>query len=675
MPPHQPLELCADNRVLWVYPGPSVVSVMPLASHRRSLRRELRGNVAIIFALTAGTLASVFAGGVELSRVSSAKAELQSVADAAALAAKREQMDSFELGDAASKVVGANAGQDYIVAAAGRQPPGVSGLSGGVTWDPDSTARATVSASLQTVFGGLIGRNYITVSAVGTATAGGEKPLEVAILLDNTASMFQRDGRPSTRFAVMRDAAKDFVNILFDNMGVPNLLRVAVVPWTTTVNIRTETALGWNNAAGANRSVADIGTRVMPASQNSRSGNINQTSAELTTRFRPVTWRGCISGNGESQTANDAARAGMKWDVLNVPNQPHTTTRRQRVAVNSTCWNCPPPPPSPPSPPPPKGPPPPPKGPPPPPPPPPPTTQGSIQRPGERALAFLRFGSTQNVSSGCTSYSCTQWQCNSSSPTATMRDCWQDDDNGRRNAYFDFAPSGTCHWGGCQWNMNTESRNGCVSDPNEFAWNNSGGSWCSWVNTTNWTQHDPIVGPNINCPMPMLGLSGSRPQIIDTIDRMTPAPGGTHADVGLRWGLRVLSPRTEWVNFFGHTTPTAFTGNAGQKVMVLITDGANQEAVDFPGYWGCSDTSAPGCSGAPNRATLDSRMLDWCRAIREDYDIQLYTVAVNVSDSTAVNLLRQCTGDPSRAFSVDAAELGETFAAIAQATFRLRLKE
>jgi hypothetical protein len=68
-------------------------------------------------------------------------------------------------------------------------------------------------------------------------------------------------------------------------------------------------------------------------------------------------------------------------------------------------------------------------------------------------------------------------------------------------------------------------------------------------------------------------------------------------------------------------------------------------------------------------------MLDWCRAIREDYGVQLYTVAVNVSDGTAISLLRQCTGDPARAFSVDAANLGATFAAIAQATFRLRLKE
>ena len=68
-------------------------------------------------------------------------------------------------------------------------------------------------------------------------------------------------------------------------------------------------------------------------------------------------------------------------------------------------------------------------------------------------------------------------------------------------------------------------------------------------------------------------------------------------------------------------------------------------------------------------------MLNWCRAIREDYGVALYTVAVNVSDSAAVNLLSQCAGDPSRAFSGDATALDATFAEIARQTFQLRLKE
>lgn len=175
----------------------------------------------------------------------------------------------------------------------------------------------------------------------------------------------------------------------------------------------------------------------------------------------------------------------------------------------------------------------------------------------------------------------------------------------------------------------------------------------------------------------MLGLSGSRTQVVQTINRMTPVPGGTHADVGLRWGLRALSPREGWANFFGigGNKPRPFGDDNVKKAMILITDGENTQAEDFPGFWGCSDTWAPGCSGAPDQAELDARMLNWCEEIREDRDVELYTVAVNIDNPAAVAKLAQCAGDPSRAFSVDAAQLGDTLGDIARSIFQLRLKE
>lgn len=175
----------------------------------------------------------------------------------------------------------------------------------------------------------------------------------------------------------------------------------------------------------------------------------------------------------------------------------------------------------------------------------------------------------------------------------------------------------------------------------------------------------------------MLGLSGSRPQIMQTIDRLSPSPGGTHGDVGLRWGLRALSPRAEWASFFGTSAkpPGAFgTTSTARKIMVLITDGANEQAIDFPGYWGCNKTANGICTGSPDRATLDTRMLNWCTAIRNN-NVALYTVAVNVTDATAVTLLATCAGNPARAFTVDAGQLGTAFTQIAKDAFQLRIKE
>ncbi|MCU0881125.1 MAG: hypothetical protein MUF14_00475, partial [Hyphomonadaceae bacterium] len=65
----------------------------------------------------------------------------------------------------------------------------------------------------------------------------------------------------------------------------------------------------------------------------------------------------------------------------------------------------------------------------------------------------------------------------------------------------------------------------------------------------------------------------------------------------------------------------------------------------------------------------------WCEEIREDRNVELYTVAVNISDATAVAKLAACAGDPDRAFSVDASQLSETLGDIAKSIFQLRLKE
>ena len=173
----------------------------------------------------------------------------------------------------------------------------------------------------------------------------------------------------------------------------------------------------------------------------------------------------------------------------------------------------------------------------------------------------------------------------------------------------------------------------------------------------------------------MLGLSGNRQQVLETLNRLTPVPGGTHADVGLRWGLRTLSPNNSWPAFFGlPKAPAAFTGGA-QKVMVLITDGKNEQAIDFRGYWGCNmkDADHPDCTGSPDTAALDNNMLQWCDAIRTKYQTTIFAVAVNFTDAVAVGKLQTCAGNPANVFSVDAASLTTVLDGIAARVSAMRL--
>ena len=639
-----------------------------------SIMHVERGNVAVIFALVSSVSLGVLGASVELNRVSNAKASLAAAADAGALAAKREQADKSNLGETLARAAGETAGVKTFLASAPGSDRGVSNLQASVTWDSDGSARLTGIGTQSLILGGIIGRSNISLSAVGVATAGTDRRLEVAVVVDTTASMFQKDGRPTTRFTQMRSAAKGFVNTLFNTVTIPDRLRVAVIPWTTTVNIRSEVPnQTWDNGAATVRSPVDAGTRSLPTNLIDRTANVTETTSNLNTMFAPVGWRGCISGAGESQSATDDTKAGMSWNALRVPPRVSNATRTKGVSVARMCDNwtgCPPPPP---------GPPPPPPGPPPPPPPPPPQTQGKLMLPGQKPerFVFLSFGkSTVNAACVNNPYSCPYNSCPSGSQSITTINCTQSDNNGTRNAFFNFTGSQACiSSGGCQLNLNTGTANGCVADYNEITWNNANGSWCSWVPRQTWDSFRRITGPNLNCPMPMLGLSASRSQLIDTIDRLSPSPGGTHADVGLRWGLRALSPRTEWTSFFQHNRPEPFDSSTVTKVMVLMTDGANEQAINFPGYWGCNESGAPGCSGSPTRATLDERMQSWCTAIRDTYKVELYTVAINVSDTDAVSRLRTCAGSADRAFAVDASELNSTFEQIARETFSLRLKE
>jgi hypothetical protein len=164
---------------------------------------------------------------------------------------------------------------------------------------------------------------------------------------------------------------------------------------------------------------------------------------------------------------------------------------------------------------------------------------------------------------------------------------------------------------------------------------------------------------------------------------MYPVPGGTQAHLGLLWGLRMLSPRTEWSSFWGLSGSAAareWDPKKTRKVAILLTDGENVAPFDFEGYLGCNDQSRKGIAGKCwkhpgvvklDQKTLDNLMLATCRAMTDDYGIDLYTIAVDINKSSAIGLLKKCAGDPDRAFNIKSSELDETFQSIAARTLRL----
>jgi Flp pilus assembly protein TadG len=656
----------------------------------------------LIFALAGAALLITATAAVELTRVNDVRSKLAAITDAAALAGKRAQGQALGVTDAQAKVIGQDAAVAYFNGNKSQLDGIATNLGVTAAWDTDNSIRVTGSAKASMVLGsifslgGQTALSYIPVTTVSVAASGSEAYLEIALVLDNTGSMFNTDGRPQTRFTLLREAAVDFVNTAFDAATDADKVRISVVPWATTVNIKSEKPLTWSRAPVADVAVPDRGTGTLPANPINRNSVIEENAGTLATMFAPVGWRGCIVGEGEDDDdddhhgKNDDYKPSGKWHALQVPAYLYMDSWAPSQMVNTTCTSCPPPPPGPPV----VSPPPPPGG----------MVGENRQNPSRlprmataqpkfttpmRKLAPKGFtdNNISNVQLGCTTSACVQEQCIPGIARVTMPACGQDTKkyyggdpytSGRRNTYSNVTQTCLPWRGWCSAApMQTNNLVACTADPNEIAWNKAGGAWCAWVPATTWTKFDPTTGPNINCPMPMLGLSPNRAQVLATINRMSPVPGGTHADVGLLWGARTLSPNKDWGKFFGIAGKEArnWKSKDVKKAVILITDGENSQAEDFPGYWNCSDTSAPGCSGAPNQAQLNTRMIDWCNKLNNDWKVDVYTVAVNVNNAAAVSLLAQCAGSPARAFSGDASELQNSLRQVASQLFELHLKE
>ena len=93
----------------------------------------------------------------------------------------------------------------------------------------------------------------------------------------------------------------------------------------------------------------------------------------------------------------------------------------------------------------------------------------------------------------------------------------------------------------------------------------------------------------------------------------------------------------------------------------------------------CTEGETRGAAGPCWRAedvnrlsggSLNALTADACSAIR-NYGIELYTIAVDVDDNSALDLLSECAEAPERAFNIRASQIDEVFSAIAARELRL----
>lgn len=584
----------------------------------RQFAKSEEGVTAVIWALTLLPMMILLGFAIDWSRISSADRHLQTAVDSAVLASALDFAQNAGLPEGQRLGQAIDVFEDFYGADIAGSLTSFETLQISVSGGEDGAIRAEVTGNLPLAFGGLLGRPSINLFAASTASAAPPQDVEIVLVLDNTTSMFNNN-----RFNLMRSASKGFVNNLLDASIGDGATRIGVVPWATLVNINSERPGGFDVSSAADRSPNAAGTRSVPNSpfEDRLRYLLEPTEEENLTRealerdFAPVEWRGCIRSAPDERLVSSGGNVQRALTDAPVDGMRwHVSLVSPELeSIDAPAGFVPP-------------------------------VDGVIDASFDVAPGQI-FRCTQRIEQGL--------------------------GNIHNNA------DRACSNGG----NSVDFAEACVSDPNEFDYFRQGGDVCPWQrNIFPWTRFRRISGPNQNCPVAMLGLSQDRSQLIDKLDEMHPVTGGTHMDIGVMWGLRMLSPRREWSNFFGQDRPTDYDDPSARKVLVLLTDGENNPPNAIEGYYGCVEDDTRGeageCWRAPGVQNLTEDALnglteDACDSLRDRYDVEIFTIAVDITDNDAIDILADCAGDPERAFNIRASEIDTVFQTLAARELRL----
>jgi Flp pilus assembly protein TadG len=146
------------------------------------LANDRGGNFALMTAFMLVPLIGVIGLGVDLARISNAKAKLQMDLDAAVLGGANTLVKSTDV--VAKKQV-----TDMLTGLAKSSDVYVLGTYNVTVDDPNNLISATAQASLPSSFLRVIGFSNIGVSVTSQAKSGQDKYYELSLILDKSASM------------------------------------------------------------------------------------------------------------------------------------------------------------------------------------------------------------------------------------------------------------------------------------------------------------------------------------------------------------------------------------------------------------------------------------------------------------------------------------------------------
>jgi Flp pilus assembly protein TadG len=190
---------------------------------RKSFLTDIKGNMAIMMAVTAVPLMVASGAAIDMVRANNAQTVLQGAVDSAALAGGTSKLpNTADVETLVAKYLNTN-GEENALASVSHVD------SGKITANGNFYVK--VEGKVNNYFLGLVGMPTTDVGAYSEIELGG-MAVELALVLDNTASM-----NSEGRLTALKASAKNLVDTIMSNKPAGAYVKIGIVPFSNYVNV------------------------------------------------------------------------------------------------------------------------------------------------------------------------------------------------------------------------------------------------------------------------------------------------------------------------------------------------------------------------------------------------------------------------------------------------------
>jgi Flp pilus assembly protein TadG len=193
------------------------------------------------------------------------------------------------------------------------------------------------------------------------------------------------------------------------------------------------------------------------------------------------------------------------------------------------------------------------------------------------------------------------------------------------------------------------------------------------TSANNWSVQDFDGGANAVCPAAASKLSPMSASSLSTyLDTLTPA-GNTYHDIGMIWGLRLMSP----TGLFASENALTPSGKQIVRHLIFMTDGETMtDIVDYDAYGlAALDRRRTNVSSLPTNSATNDLVEARLTALCESAKSRNITVWVIAFGTSLTSMLEDCASEGSAFEADNSVELNTTFSEIASKIANLRLND